>query len=69
MLRWSTFMQMNTGMADLKKAGIYEPEDLIKFPWEKEREKSEEWSDEAIQREREWLIQQNKEYNEKSSNQ
>lgn len=69
MLRWSTFMQMNTGMADLKKAGIYEPEDLIKFPWEKDREKSEEWSDEAIQREREWLIAKNKEYSEQSGNQ
>ena len=69
MLRWSTFMLMNTGMANLRKAGIYEPEDLMPFPWEKEGEKSEEWSDEAIQREREWLIAKNKEYSEKGSNQ
>ena len=70
MLRWSTFMQMNTGMADLKKAGIYEPQDLIKFPWEtEEKQPEEEWTDEDIQREREWLIQQNKEYSEKGSNQ
>lgn len=27
-------------MADLKKAGIYKPTDLIKFPWEKETDYS-----------------------------
>ena len=69
MLRWSTFMQMNTGMADLKKAGIYEPQDLIKFPWEtEEKQPEEQWTDEDIQREREWLIAKNKEYSEKSGN-
>lgn len=36
MTRWSTFMTMSTGMADLKKAGIRSPEDLITFSWERE---------------------------------
>ena len=58
MIRWSTFHQMCTGMADLKKAGIYDEYDLLRFPWEEEREK-EEWSDEDIQRERDWLIEEN----------
>lgn len=34
--RWSTFMIMCTGMADLKKAGIHHAEDLMTFPWEKD---------------------------------
>ena len=67
MTRWSTFMQMNTGMANLQKAGIYEPEDLIKFPWEVKEKSIQEWSDEEIQRERDWLIEQNKQYS-KSDN-
>ena len=33
--RWQAFYIMSS-MADLKKAGIYSPTDLIKFPWEKE---------------------------------
>lgn len=35
--RWSTFMIMCTGMADLKKAGIHHAEDLMTFPWEKNK--------------------------------
>jgi hypothetical protein len=38
--RWQTFHLMCVSMADLKKAGIYKPTDLIKFPWEKDIEKS-----------------------------
>lgn len=34
--RWQTFYLMSVSMADLKKAGIYRPTDLIKFPWEKD---------------------------------
>lgn len=34
MTRWSTFMIMCTGMADLKKAGINSATDLMQFPWE-----------------------------------
>ena len=35
MTRWSTFMTMCTGMADMKKAGLHKPEDLLTFPWER----------------------------------
>lgn len=38
--RWQTFNLMCVSMADLKKAGIYRPTDLIKFPWEREEELS-----------------------------
>ena len=34
--RWQTYNLMAVSMADLKKAGIYKPTDLITFPWEKE---------------------------------
>ena len=34
MTRWSTYMIMCTGMADLKKAGIFKVTDLMKFPWD-----------------------------------
>jgi hypothetical protein len=34
--RWQTFYLMLVSMADLKKAGIYRPTDLIRFPWEKD---------------------------------
>ena len=37
MTRWSTFMTMCTGMADMKKAGLHKPEDLLTFPWEKNK--------------------------------
>lgn len=33
-IRWQTFNLMCVSMADLKKAGIYRPTDLIKFPWD-----------------------------------
>lgn len=32
--RWQTYNLMCVSMADLKKAGIYRPTDLIRFPWE-----------------------------------
>lgn len=35
MTRWATFNIMCTGMADMKKAGIRSPEDLLLFSWEK----------------------------------
>lgn len=34
--RWQTYNLMCVSMADIKKAGINSPTDLIKFPWEKE---------------------------------
>lgn len=36
MTRWSTWMIMCTGMADLRKAGLHSDTDLIRFPWEEE---------------------------------
>lgn len=33
-IRWQTFCLMCVS-ADLKKAGIYSPTDLIRFPWDK----------------------------------
>ena len=39
MTRWSTFMLMCTGMADLKKAGIHTAEDLLQFSWEKDEQR------------------------------
>lgn len=34
MTRWSTYMIMCTGMADLRKAGIISASDLMEFSWE-----------------------------------
>lgn len=34
--RWQTFYLMSVGMADIKKAGITGPKDLIEFPWDDE---------------------------------
>lgn len=36
--RWQTYLLMSVSMADLKKAGIYKPTDLLKFPWDKSDE-------------------------------
>jgi len=33
-IRWSTFNLMSVSMADLKKAGIRSPKDLLPFPWD-----------------------------------
>lgn len=38
--RWQTYRLMEVSMADLKKAGIEKPGDLLVFPWE-ETERSE----------------------------
>ena len=69
-IRWHAYRIMGAiPYTDLEKAGIRRPTDLIKFPWEtEEKQPEEEWTDEDIQREREWLIAQNKEYSEKSGN-
>lgn len=36
--RWQTYMLMSVSMADLKKAGIYKPTDILKFPWDDNEE-------------------------------
>lgn len=34
-VRWQTYNLMCVSMADMKKAGILNPTDLLRFPWEK----------------------------------
>ena len=34
--RWQTYNLMCVSMANIKRAGIYRPTDLIKFPWERD---------------------------------
>ena len=36
-IRWQTYNLMCVSMADMKKAGIHKPTDLLQFPWEKEK--------------------------------
>ena len=33
-VRWQTYNLMYVSMADMKKAGILSPTDLLRFPWE-----------------------------------
>ena len=35
-VRWQTYNLMCVSMADMKKAGIFKPTDLMKFPWERD---------------------------------
>lgn len=39
MTRWSTYMIMSTGMADLRKAGITSAQDLMEFSWENDEKR------------------------------
>lgn len=60
--RWQTYYLMAVSQADLKKAGIYKPLDLIKFPWEDDQEDTDLPDTEEIERLRremdEWNAQQ-----------
>ena len=60
MTRWATFMQMSTGMADLSKAGINEPQDLMRFSWEEETDHSLPLTEEQKQAIRELLQAENR---------
>lgn len=60
MTRWATFMQMCTGMADIKKAGINSAEDLIKFSWEKEDDEDNKPSDDEVEEMRRMLQEENR---------
>lgn len=55
--RWSTFYIMST-QADLGKAGIFNPTDLIKFPWEQIKENLP--PDEIVQKLRAEIQEENK---------
>lgn len=59
-IRWQTYNLMSVSMADLKKAGIYKPTDLLKFPWESESEESGNLPSKA---EQDRMIQEMREYN------
>ena len=48
MTRWSTFMIMCTGMADLKKAGIQSADDLMRFSWEESERRNDMFSLEEL---------------------
>ena len=50
-------MQMTTGMADLKAAGIFSAEDLMSFPWEVDENKADE---EEVAKMREELLEANR---------
>lgn len=60
MTRWATYMQMSTGMADLSKAGIHEPQDLMRFSWEEETDHSLPLTEEQQQAIREQLQAENR---------
>lgn len=60
MIRWSTFMSMSCGMSDLKKAGIFEPKDILKFRWEKADEEDRVPDQEEVERTRRELIEENR---------
>ena len=60
MTRWATYMQMATGMADLSKAGIHEPQDLMRFSWEEEKDEGLPLSEEEQQAIREQLQAENR---------
>ena len=48
MTRWSTFMIMCTGMADLKKAGIHSDDDLMRFSWEESERRNDMFTPEEL---------------------
>jgi hypothetical protein len=43
--RWQVFCLMHNGIVDLDKIGVRDPEDIVKFPWEKEAAEDMEESD------------------------
>ena len=59
-VRWQTYNLMSVSMADLKKAGIYKPADLIQFPWDK---KDEESGNLPSREEQQRMIQEMRDYN------
>ena len=62
-IRWQTFSLMCVS-ADLKKVGIYNPRDLLRFPWDKaDADEAGSLSQEDIEE----LQRQMREYNSKQS--
>ena len=59
-VRWQTYNLMSVSMADLKKAGIYKPTDLIQFPWDTTDEETGDMpSDAEVQRLRQLMMEEN----------
>lgn len=59
-VRWQTYNLMSVSMADLKKAGIYKPTDLIQFPWDNTDEETGDMpSDAEVQRLRQLMMEEN----------
>lgn len=59
-VRWQTYNLMSVSMADLKKAGIYKPTDLIQFPWDNTDEETCDMpSDAEVQRLRQLMMEEN----------
>ena len=58
--RWQTYMLMSVSMVDLKKAGIYKPTDILKFPWDDNDEEAGNLPDDnEIARLRQMMIEEN----------
>ncbi len=57
-VRWHAYRIMGT-FADLRKAGIYGPSDLIKFPWDGGDNEEDLPTDEEINKMREMIQQEN----------
>ena len=59
-VRWQTYNLMSVSMADMKKAGILRPADLLPFPWEKnDIDLGDLPSDEEIERMRQLMREEN----------
>ena len=58
--RWQTYMLMSVSMADLKKAGIYKPTDILSFPWDKKDDDDDALPDNAeVERLRQMMREEN----------
>lgn len=61
-IRWQTYCIMQTiPYTDLKKAGIYRPTDLIKFPWDMEAENEDLPSEDEVRELQELMASMNSE--------
>lgn len=59
-IRWQTYNLMCVSMADMKKAGILSPTDLLRFPWESsDIQQGDMPTDEEIERMRRMMQEEN----------
>lgn len=64
-VRWQTYNLMCVSMADMKKAGIHNPTDLLLFPWERKQHNAPDISEEEIAAMQEMMRAMNAEKQEK----